>query len=232
MKYIYKIFALLIVIISSSCEDTNELHQPYLDLGETIYTEKPDSLISTVGRNRTKLQWYQYSDLTIKSGRVYWNEGTDSVDVVINIIPSQRNEVSVIVDNLDEGTYGFTVHSVDAAGNKSVPVRVNSRVLGDIYEAGLNNRRLISHSTTATDITFNLSTVLYDDYVTTEVNYFNLAGNPQMTSFSEEDLTNKSLTINLTEIDTLKNITYRSVYRPNGNSIDDFYSGYLNYVIE
>lgn len=232
MKHIYKIVLVIVIIVSYNCEDTNELHQPYLDLGETIYTEKPDSVISVSGRNRVRIQWYQYSDLTVKKGRIYWNEGTDSIDVDINIIPSQRNEVSVVINNLEESTYSFKVHSMDAVGNKSVPVRVNARVLGDIYQAGLNNRRLVSHNTTETTITFDLSTVLYDDYVTTEVKYFDLAGNEQTTSFSEEDLTNRSITINLSEIDLTQNISYRSVYRPNGNAIDNFYSGYLNYVIE
>ncbi|WP_299551485.1 DUF4998 domain-containing protein [Seonamhaeicola sp.] len=228
MKYIFILPTVLLLFVN--CTDTNELHQKYLDRGETIYTEKPDSLVVFKGNNRVKVQWYQYSDLSIKKGRVYWNNRADSIDIDINITPIVRDEVSIIIPNLEEGSYIFEVFSMDSKGNRSVPVAQTGRSLGSNFITSLNNRRILSHVQTANDITFNMSTAIFDDYITNSFTYYNLAGELQTVSLTEDNL--DSITIALTDIDITKNISYRSEYLPDGNAIDTFYTGYVEYHIQ
>jgi len=213
-----------------SCEDTNDLFQPYLDRGETIYTEKPSSLSLITGKNRVQIQWHQFSDLTVKKGRIYWNDRQDSLDVNIDILPDQTNVITAIVPGLEEGSYLFEIFSMDNSGNRSVSTTLSGRVLGENYESNLNNRPILSHNLTATEITFTMSTIIFDDYLTTEINYYDLTGAMQSVSLNTDNL--NDVTLMLTDIDTSKDISYRSVYLPNGNAIDNFYTEYLSYPIQ
>lgn len=228
MKNIFKLF--IIVLLLYSCEGTNDLFQQYLDRGETIYTEKPSALSVIAGKHRVQVEWQQLSDLTVKKGRIYWNDRQDYLDVDINIVPDEINTVTAIVDNLEEGTYTFEVFSMDDSGNRSIPATKSGRVLGELYQSSLNNRLVLSHDLTATEITFNMSSAILDDYVTTEINYYDLSGVLKSTSLDNDNLDN--ITIALTDIDVSKHITYRAVYMPNGNSIDNFYTEYSDYNID
>jgi len=228
MKTIFLI--LISLILFYSCSDLNDLHQPYLDRGETIYTEKPDSLISFSGLNRVKLQWFVFSDISIKKARIYWNNKIDSLDVDLVVNSGVRDTFSTIVENIPEGGYFFEVVTLDAFGNKSVAASRSGKSLGNRYRESLDDRRILSHLQTATDIVFKIASNSPEDYVTSEFTFIDMNGVQQKSLLIADNLT--TLTIPLADIDLSKNIEYRSVYNPFGNAIDLFYTDYNEYIID
>ncbi|MDO7174021.1 DUF4998 domain-containing protein [Mariniflexile sp. AS56] len=220
----------LALICLCNCSEMNELHQPYLDRGETIYPAKPDSLISFSGQNRVKLQWYVYSDLSIKKARIFWNDKADSLDVPITVNQGVRDTIGAVVENLKEGGYVFEVFNLDTYGNKSIPVVRSGKSLGGIYQSSLNNRRILSYKTTTNNITFTMSSSDPADYVYSEFKYFD---NNNLVREAKLDLDNlETIKIPLDDIDISKNIQFRSVYQPFDNAIDLFYTEFAEFVIQ
>ncbi len=221
------IFLSVLVLGAVSCTDLNEMHQPYLDRGETIYTEKPDSLTSMNGRERVKLNWYLYSDAAITGARIYWNDEQDSTDVAYSVTAGMTNSISAMVEGLEEGSYIFNVKTMDQYGNMSVPVQVAGVSYGDEYANSLvNNRAIASNQTENDTIVFTMKSIKYDDYIDSELKFTDNSGNEQSTLLTDEDKT--KFEISRADIDIAQPIYYRSLYRPL-NSIDIFYTEYKLY---
>ena len=220
----------LALIAFYNCSEMNDLHQPYLDKGEAIYPAKPDSLISFSGHNRLKLQWFVQSDLSIKGARIFWNDKADSLDIPITVTPGVRDTIGAVVENLPEGGYVFEVVSLDSYGNKSIPVVRSGKSLGDIYISSLNNRQILSYKTTTNNITFAMSSSDPADYVYSEFMYFDSNNIEREAKLDLDNL--ETIKIPLEDIDTSKNIQFRSVYQPFDNAIDLFYTEYAEFVIE
>lgn len=228
MKNILIIIVALVTLCN--CSDMNDLHQPYLDRGETIYAAKPDSLISISGLNRVKLQWFVYSDLSINKARVFWNDKKDSLDVAITVTQSETDTITTIIENLPEGGYIFEVFNLDSFENKSIPATRSARSLGDIYSSSLNNREVLSNNTTANNFVLTMSSSDPADYIYSEFIYFDINNVEHEAKLSIDNL--RTLEIPLGEIDISKNIRYRSVFQPFDNAIDLFYTDYSEFVIE
>ena len=220
----------LALIAFYNCSEMNDLHQEYLDKGEAIYPAKPDSLISFSGQNRIKLQWFVYSDISINKARVFWNDRADSLDVSIAVTPGETDTIEVLIENLPEGGYVFEVFNLDAYSNKSIPVVRSGKSLGDIYQSSLNNRGILSYKTTTNNITFTMSSSDPADYVYSEFKYFDSNNVEREAKLDMDNL--ETIKIPLEDIDTSKNIQFRSVYQPFDNSIDLFYTEYAEFVIE
>jgi hypothetical protein len=106
-----------------------------------VYPQCPDSLKAYSGLNKIRITWFAAKDPNVVKARVYWNNYTDSVDV----IPTPGAEIiSVDVDNLEENTYTFYVVTFDDEGNKSVPGEIMGEVLGDSYVMTLAARPVLS----------------------------------------------------------------------------------------
>jgi len=220
----------LALIAFYNCSEMNDLHQEYLDKGEAIYPAKPDSLISFSGHNRLKLQWFVQSDLSIKGARIFWNDKTDSLDIPITVTPNVIDTIGAVVENLPEGGYVFEVVNLDSYGNKSIPVVRSGKSLGDIYISSLNNRQILSYKTTTNNITFTMSSSDPADYVYSEFMYFDSNNIEREAKLDLDNL--ETIKIPLEDIDTSKNIQFRSVYQPFDNAIDLFYTEYAEFVIE
>jgi hypothetical protein len=220
----------LALIAFYNCSEMNDLHQEYLDKGEAIYPAKPDSLISFSGHNRLKLQWFVQSDLSIKGARIFWNDKTDSLDIPITVTPNVIDTIGAVVENLPEGGYVFEVVNLDSYGNKSIPVVRSGKSLGDIYISSLNNRQILSYKTTTNNITFAMSSSDPADYVYSEFMYFDSNNIEREAKLDLDNL--ETIKIPLEDIDTSKNIQFRSVYQPFDNAIDLFYTEYAEFVIE
>lgn len=136
-------YVVVVLLLSSlfSCEKMADNYQPYLEGGEIIYTSKVDSLQAFPGKNRIKLVYFIISDPNINNSRVYWNGGSDSIDV-----PIQRSAgidtIQTVIDNLEEGIYTFNVVTFDQDGNHSTKSEVISNVYGDVYAGTISNRPL------------------------------------------------------------------------------------------
>lgn len=219
-----------------NCSDMHELHQPYLEKGEQIYTEKVDSLRTFSGKNRVELKWFLFSDVSIKQARIIWTDRfdvKDSLDFDISVSSGVLQEYSKVIEDLEEGPFLFEVRTLDAFGNRSIPVTKTARALGGIYLSTLTNRQIASHVVDNNDlfeVGFVMSTNLPEDYIYSEFKYTDNNGDEATYVLPSDNL--DGFTLALSDIDITKNIFFRSVYLPNGNAIDLFYTDYQEYVIE
>ncbi|WP_298239018.1 DUF4998 domain-containing protein [uncultured Algibacter sp.] len=231
-----KIIVLLVIMLLYNCSEMNELHQPYLDRGEQIYTEKALGLTAFSGKNRVELKWVLLSDISIRKARIIWEDKfdvKDSLDIDITVTSGIVELYSKVIEGLEEGSYLFEVKTMDGFGNQSVPVTKIGKALGDIYLATLTNRQIASHVVDVDDIfavEFEMSTNLPEDYIYSEFKYTNNNGEEATYTLPTDNLAGFSL--DLSDIDITKNIFFRSVYLPFGNGIDLFYTDYEEYIID
>ena len=92
------------------------------------------------GNLRLGIGWSPSPDPSVTKYKVYWNNYADSVEVTAST-HNPSDSVFTIIKNLQEYTYSFFVYSLDAKGNRSIPVEIqNARVYGNTYRNSLMNR--------------------------------------------------------------------------------------------
>ena len=139
LRLLISIFALSMLCIECSKMDDYKQYIPY---GEKIYPQKADSLKSYPGQNRIMLEW-EIIDPKVIFCEVTWYEENvlKSIKVPIESDSEFENKsTNVIIDNLAETSYLFTIISYDKQGNKSIPVQIEETSYGEIYENSLVNR--------------------------------------------------------------------------------------------
>lgn len=140
MKYIYKFLLLVFMLVSFyACDKMDSTYEEYVKDGETIYVSKVDSLVIRPGKKRILLTWALGTDPKVKKAKIFWNNGADSIEKIIERVPGV-NTVDVIVNNLTEGAYTFDLYTFDDKGHKSVKVTGSGNVYGDTYQASIRNR--------------------------------------------------------------------------------------------
>jgi hypothetical protein len=107
--------------------------------GELKYPAPADSVKVFPGRNRIGFEWQIVADPSIVSAKMYWNNKKDSMVIPVEIT-GQNNITSVMLDNLKEGTYSFTIYTYDAKGNVSIPREATGKAYGKTYENSLLRR--------------------------------------------------------------------------------------------
>ncbi len=143
---------LLCVVIFSSCDEMNSLHQPYLDEGEITYRAKPDSIAVSSGNERVKIQWILSIDSKITKTVIEYNNRETVIEVGIK----RTNPVDtfdVIIDKLAEGDYKFEIRNEDDRGNSSLVVNEFASIYGEAYRSGLTARivkKLVATADSAT----------------------------------------------------------------------------------
>ena len=100
-------------------------HRTVIDKGETIYVGKVDSLKLYPGRERIGLRGDLRYGLTQTRCTISWlhpsgEEQSKSIDIVRT---SPDDKLDVVLTDMQEGPYEFTVITYDGLGNKSIPVR-------------------------------------------------------------------------------------------------------------
>lgn len=131
------ITSILLILLFSACDDMNDIHQDYLDWGESVYLGKPDSLNIYSGLERVKLTWVNNSDPDISETVIYWNMRNDSIVKPFERISSAKQKDSIIIDNLPEGDYNFELKNRNNKGQASLVASVRGSSLGDHYKSGL-----------------------------------------------------------------------------------------------
>lgn len=233
-----KYFLLLLIIANlfcvTSCTDTYDLHQKYLEEGETIYTNKVDSVIALSGDSRLKLSGFISNAFNVKEVIVYWNKGENSQ--TFPYVKSERftDPLALIVTDLEENTYQFDIYSVDADGNRSVKVTTFGTAYGEIYRSNLEARLLKSFYYSgdgSATITFNIKSELTRD---TEVVYTNLSAEEVVIRVGKDEEDGV-----LADIDLTKVVNYRTSYVPTAvdeetgeeTAIDEFTSDWKTYTM-
>src|SRR3546814_679893 len=130
MKTLYSTFLAALILAGGlvSCKELNDSYEDYVIPGGIIYPGKIKSPELLPGRNRVLITWPQSLDPSVSKARIFWNTYSDSLEVAIS--PSDKI-VSVIIDNLPEKSYAFTIKTYDEEGNASVPVELIGKTFGE-----------------------------------------------------------------------------------------------------
>lgn len=213
------IFILAIsTILFAACSKMDD----YKEFGagkEKLYSGKPDSAITFSGKNRIKLSWLRASDPKVVKTRIFWNNHTDSVEVVQ---PNNTDKRLTTIISLPEGNYNFELYNYDAAGNRSVASRVSGSSFGPIYQQSLLNRGLESFYARQFNIENKAALSWYPSDSKSpgmEVTYKNTGGQ-NVTVISD----GKAGSTFLADYDLSSPVTYRTMFLPDSSAIDVFYA--------
>jgi len=220
MKRMARLALCLVLAVVCSCDRMDTEFESFLDKGEITYPGVGTNFSYRAGHLRTALVWNPSADPSITHYVVYYNNKADSVTVdASSHDPSQ--EVEVVVPDLLEYIYSFTIYAVDAKGNRSIPQEVNNvKVYGDFYQGSLLNRPYdgITPYELYEDGKVELNFVNGDTIIVgTEIKYINNSDEEVKTTLGE----NESIaTLNDYKMGTP--VLYRSSYIPAREAIDEF----------
>lgn len=211
-----------------ACSKMDGTYKDFLKGGEIRYSAKPDSIQVFPGHNRIKLSWLLVSAPNVVSCRVYWNDMTDSVEVPVNKVEgNDTSMVSVIIDDLDEGLYTFNVYTYDDKGNPSIKSDTSGRVYGETYVGSLINRPIESAVLVNGNPRIQWDEEPDKHALGVELRYKN----------KEAKVVTVSVPVNetITRIDDEPlgdSIQYRTLFLPDSNVIDTFYSSFQTLYLE
>lgn len=222
-------YYLCVVLFSSilvACSKMNDTHKQFVEGGEIYYPGRADSLKVYPGRNRIKLSWMLISDPKITRTVVYWNNKADSV-----VIPVTRTSgidtVSTMLNSIPEGTYTFEVYTYDAQGHRSVKVDTIARVYGDNYNITLVNRAIRSAvMNTKADTAIVEWYGASSQHIGVDLRYKNSL-NDSIFMFIPAD----SIRVRLPKFTKGQAFRYRSLYKPEKNAIDTFFTIYESRIV-
>jgi len=215
-KYLFFMIAACSIMACSKMDDT---YKDFVQGGEIVYTGRVDSLRVFPGRNRIKLSWLLISDSKITRCKVFWNDGADMKEV-----PVQRSTgtdtITVMLSNMPERTYTFDVYTYDNDGHSSVKEDTIGVVYGDVYAGSLFNRPLKT-------ITFSADTARLEwagasaQSVSVQLNYTDISNTPRTVVVPRLETMTK-----LPKFKKGDSFQYRTLYLPEKNAIDTFYTVY------
>ncbi|MDH7460970.1 DUF4998 domain-containing protein [Chitinophagaceae bacterium 26-R-25] len=134
------LITLLAIMVIFGCDKKDTAFRDYLGGKEVVYAGLPSNVNYTPGYLRTQLYWNPSPDQTITKYIIYWNNKADSAFVNANT-HKPSDTMRVMISNLKEYSYAFTIYSIDGQGNRSIPLEINNvKVYGPLYKAGLLNR--------------------------------------------------------------------------------------------
>lgn len=212
------IFALS--LLCANCTKMDEYKQ-YIPDGETIYPQKADSLKSYSGKKRIMLEW-EIIDPKVNFCKVSWREESEqkSVDVPIESNSEyENNTTQVIIDNLEESNYIFTIVSFDKLGNRSIPVEIEETSYGDMYESSLVNRVIKSKEyLPETGLTIEWYRA-EENEVNVELSYTNIKKEQKNIIIPKE-----STSSFIPDFNVEYPFFYTTTYKPDSMAIDTFYA--------
>jgi hypothetical protein len=220
-KYITRLALCLGLSVVFCCDRMDTEYESFSTKGEITYPGVGTNFSYRPGRLRTALVWNPSADPSITRYVVYYNNKADSVTVAASLHdPSQ--EVEVVVPDLLEYVYSFTIYAIDAKGNRSIPQEVsNVKVYGEFYEGSLLNRPYDTGSPYELydDGKVELNFITADTInVGTQVKYTNTADEEVEVSIDGD--------VSILTLDDYKMgtpVLYRSSYIPEHTAIDDFW---------
>jgi len=210
---------LLFLIIAGSCKKMDDYKAKYQGDKEISYPGILDSVKVLPGNNRVKLTGLFTSDPKIIKYRIYWNGRNDSLERSITRTQGV-DTVKEVISNLPEGGMNFEIRTFDNKGNISVPVYANGTVYGSNYNSGIINRGITSSTFDAETGMLTINWIEADPTMLfTEITYTSTSNKTKKIRQAEIEA---SSTI-ISDYKTTTEVSYRSAYLPQKNSIDTFY---------
>ncbi len=199
-----------------SCKDWDE-YKSFIGDGEKVYPASAQNVQPKPGNERLLLTWVKGIDNRVKQYKVFWNTHSDSITVDASGYQA-GDTIQLLIPQIAESSYTFTIYSYDDAGNRSVPKEITAvSVYGSKYQNTLLNRpvnaatydsttRLLTLSWGAAD-TVHVSTRLrYTDNMDTERLYYLHPDSTTLVLPVKKETT----------------VYYQSVYKPSQIAIDSF----------
>ena len=144
MKYnLFKISVFTILLFIVSCGDIDSIHEQYLQ-GEQVYAGKLDTLEVKPGYYRAQLEGQTQFLGNSNQIIIEYDDQTDIYD--INEDNFQNGIYKLILPDLEEKSYEFTVTTQDEIGNLSVSQIVAGFAIGDIFVSDQDPREIIDFS--------------------------------------------------------------------------------------
>lgn len=128
------ILAMLCTLLG--CAKMDDTYSEFVKEGERIYVAKADSLKIRGGKNRLQLSWLLLSDPKVVKYKVTWNNGRDSIVNPV-VKTASVDTITLMINNIEEGTHEFEIYTYDKLGNTSVKATKIGRVFGSRYAASL-----------------------------------------------------------------------------------------------
>ena len=219
------IFALFIV---SSCDDMNSIHQEYLDREESVQVGRPELKAVIGGKERVELSWLLNNDPKIHQTRIFWNNRKDSVSVTVP--PNRTEPVMSHKVAVPEGVYVFEMINLSQNGHRSLASSMSGKSYGETFRKGLKNRAISIHTyDTEQALEINWVALASESALGTEITYVTTAG------VVTEMIAEPGATFNNTTV--LKGVvrdsefSYRTLYRPEKNSFDVFWTDAAKFTV-
>lgn len=215
IKYLGCFFLVVAGACISSCTKQDD-YKKMTKGGEIYYPGKADSVAAHGGNNRIKLQVFLGNDPLVTKVQAFWNNKADSATVAVQT--AGKGTVDLLINNLSQGTYSFDVYTYTRSGAKSVVKKVTGMAYGDNYLKVLSNRsiRTIGYSLDGQKLVIDWNAGLEGEKCI-ELKYTDEAGATQTMIVPGGSLK--------TEVSGYKSdtkLTYRSIYLPEPNAIDEF----------
>lgn len=216
-RLLYSLAATAFLFLGA-CSEMNDLHDPYLRRGETIYVGKPDSVKIFAGNERALIRYWA-SDPKAAKLVVYWLSRTDSM---VFDIPSHHpaEALEVMLTNLPEYNYTFELETLNEDYKyRSVTLEASGNTYGSFFQNSLRNR-LVS-STEFSDSQLQIEWLgAIENAIATEIVYMDTLG-ATSTVFAP-------MSEAVTVIDDVDNsVEYRTLFLPEENAIDTFYTEFI-----
>ena len=218
MRNIYKtLTGLACLFMLLACSDLMDTHKEFIEGGEIIYAPKPDTIYFKAGKNRVQLNYEISKAPNIREIEVSWNKGEDTRAFPLEMVNGE-NKGALFLEDLAEHAYTFEVRLVDNFGHTSLAIPGFGRAYGDIYQSTLQTRTAdVLKATDEGGVVVWMpasSGLLYN-----EVKYINNEG---VEKTIQSDADDSQLVI--PDFRSGKGIQYRSVYVPEENCVDKFYT--------
>ncbi|HEX7903214.1 MAG TPA: DUF4998 domain-containing protein [Chitinophagaceae bacterium] len=213
----YCFFIVLSIAILFSCTKMDDGYKDFIKDGEIIYTGRVDSVKTYPGNNRILLSMLLLSDPKISTVKVYWNNKADSA--VKNVVRSAgADTVYFMLNNMAEGSYPFEIYTYDNNKHSSVKTESIGISYGQNYINSLFNRSLKSVTYSASKATlkwFGPSS----QTVGQQISYIDSLGVAKTVFAAKAD----TMTI-LNNFKRLDFFQYKTLYKPDANALDTFYT--------
>ena len=213
--------ALMSILFGSAiaaCSDMNDLHDKYLEGGETIYLAKFDSVSLHPGRERLMIE-YWLSDPKAKKCEIKWNLGESST--VVDISQSEGDTPNVLyLSELKEGStsFDFVVYTEDMK-YPSLKMNYTTTIYGDKYQSTLMNATAVSPEYNMPDKEFVFKwSSNYEGVVAYKLKYVTRTGETKNLRLEPTD----EKTVVLADFPEDGSFEYSTVYCPTTLTIDEF----------
>ena len=133
------LFLASILVLAWSCGDMDSIHQDYLD-GEEVYAGKLDTLKIRPGYYRAQLEGQTQFLGNSTQIIIEYDDELEIYDIINENISD--GVYSMILPNLDESSYEFTVTTQDEIGNLSVSQVVAGSAVGDVFVSDQDPREI------------------------------------------------------------------------------------------